>query len=380
MERNEIFRIYGKNYKEMTKALLEAAKLSLRINKGDRVGIKPNLVAPVPAEFGATTHPEVVEGIIEYLKENGIEKITILEGSWVGDKTSDAYEYCGYRALCEKYDIPFIDAQKEKYHTVDCGGMDINICDAVDDIDFMINVPVIKGHGQTKITCALKNMKGLIPNTEKRLFHKNGLHKPVGHLALGLKQDFIVIDHICGDLELEDGGNPIETNCVMVSLDPVLVDSYVCRLLGYETSDVEYIGVAEALGVGSSDLEGAVIKTLDLDSKEIISQHKASVEDDFEKFRDQSDRLMDIKIAVEEVDSCSACYGALLPVLLRLKEEGKLEEIMKKLPNKIAIGQGYQGKKGSFGIGNCCRDFDLNVKGCPPSEEAIYQSLINLLG
>ena len=27
------------------------------------------------------------------------------------------------------------------------------------DLDFMINVPVMKGHCQTKITCALKNMK-----------------------------------------------------------------------------------------------------------------------------------------------------------------------------------------------------------------------------
>ena len=37
-----------------------------------RAVIKPNLVSPTEASWGATTHPEVVEGIIEYLKENGI--------------------------------------------------------------------------------------------------------------------------------------------------------------------------------------------------------------------------------------------------------------------------------------------------------------------
>ena len=38
--------------------------------------------------------------------------------------------------------------------------------DEWETVDFLINVPVMKGHCQTKITCALKNMKGLIPNSE----------------------------------------------------------------------------------------------------------------------------------------------------------------------------------------------------------------------
>ena len=97
------------------------------------------------------------------------------------------------------------------------------------DIDFLINVPVLKGHCQTKITCALKNMKGLLPNTEKRHFHAMGLHRPIAHLAKGIRQDFIVVDHICGDLDFEDGGNPVVKNCIMVSRDPVLVDTLRLR-------------------------------------------------------------------------------------------------------------------------------------------------------
>ena len=55
--------------------------------------------------------------------------------------------------------------------------MKLNVCERAANIDFLINVPVLKGHCQTKITCALKNMKGLIPNTEKRHFHAMGLHE-----------------------------------------------------------------------------------------------------------------------------------------------------------------------------------------------------------
>ena len=72
MKENEILKIYGTDYKEMTKLLLTEAELESRIPaKNARIGIKPNLVAPSEASWGATTHPEIVAGIIEYLQERG---------------------------------------------------------------------------------------------------------------------------------------------------------------------------------------------------------------------------------------------------------------------------------------------------------------------
>ena len=100
MNKNEIIQIQGMEYKEMTKQLLNKCALATLIpSKVSLIGIKPNLVAPVPAEFGGTTHPEVVAGIIEYLQENGFTNLQIMEGSWVGDKTEESFEVCGYRML-----------------------------------------------------------------------------------------------------------------------------------------------------------------------------------------------------------------------------------------------------------------------------------------
>ncbi len=383
MDKNQILKIYGKDYKAMTIALLQAAGLSAMIDKGMKIGIKPNLVSPTPADFGATTHPEVVEGLIEYLLAAGHTDITIIEGSWVGDRTEEAFEFCGYRALCEKYNIPFYDMQKDTWHPVSCQGMDINICDKVSNIDFLINVPVLKGHGQTRMTCALKNMKGLIPNSEKRLFHKLGLHKPIAHLNIGIHQDFILVDHICGDLTFEDGGNPVETDSLYVSLDPVLTDAYGCALMGIDLSEVPYISMAEELDIGSSKLEGVSLISYSWDHEKNqlvkLSEHAASKEDKYEPFRKSEDKLLDVKFAVEEVESCSACHGALLPALVRIKEQGHLDELMEILGGKISIGQGYKGKAGAFGIGACCTGFDKNVKGCPPESEDIYKALMEII-
>lgn len=394
MEQNQILKIYGKDYKEMTKVLLQKSELEMRLpGKEKCIGIKPNLVSPTPAEYGATTHPEIVAGIIEYLQERGYHNIMLTEGSWVGDKTSESLEVCGYDKLIENYGVVFRDAQKEQGFEKDCAGLQLNLCRCVQEIDFLINVPVLKGHCQTKITCALKNMKGLIPNKEKRRFHAMGLHKPIAHLNKGIHQDFIVVDHICGDLDFEDGGNPVVCNCIMAACDPVLVDAHVCELLHYQTDDVPYVRLAEQLGVGSADLDSAEIyecsyhkmltEMLPMDGGSVCGLEKAVHQEkqepalcwtlvcSQEHSLPLSRKVVELCDAVEEVESCSACYGYLIPALEQLKKEGMLE----KLDTKICIGQGYQGKNGKLGIGRCTSGFDCSLKGCPPTENQIYEFL-----
>ncbi len=364
MKQNEILKAYGTQYKEMTKRLLAKADLvSLLKNKSSSntlsIGIKPNLVSPTPASFGATTHPEIVAGIIEFLKENNFENITILEGSWVGDKTSDSFEYCGFNELAKNYDVKIFDTQKDTSKKVLLEDYEVNICSILDSIDFLINVPVLKGHCQTKMTCALKNLKGVIPNSEKRRSHAEGLHGPIAYINKAISQDFIVVDHICGDPDFEEGGNPLITNCIMVGLDPVLIDSYACNELGISSCDVEYVMLAERFGIGCTDLSKASIITIEGEESSSCSI---------------SHKLLEVNYLANEIDSCSACYAALTSALEKLKDEG-LSELIDK---KICIGQGYKNAPScddKIGIGACCASFKLNVKGCPPTEEEIYSYL-----
>ncbi len=357
MQKNEILIINGKNYKEMTQVLLKEADLASMIgDRKKRIGIKPNLVSPSVASEGATTHPEVIEGLICYLKEHGFYDLVIMEGSWVGARTKEAFQVCGYDRLAKEYGVELIDAQKEPAVAVDCGGLTLHICKCALGVDFMVNVPVLKGHCQTRITCALKNMKGLLPNKEKRRFHTMGLHRPIGHLARGIRQDFILTDHICGDLSFEDGGNPVTTDQIFAAADPVLLDTYVCRLLDYKTEEVPYIGIAEKLGTGNADLARACIRELNPS----LYKDNISLKD--------TRRSIELAEYAEDVESCSACYGYLIPALDMLEKEG----LLKGFSEKICIGQGYKGKTGSLGIGNCTKEFTHTLKGCPPTEQEIY--------
>ncbi|NLN42018.1 MAG: DUF362 domain-containing protein [Clostridiales bacterium] len=182
MSQKNIHVIYGDNPKTMVLEVLEKVKPERGLSTEAKIGIKPNLVVAKPSTSGATTSPELVEGIIEYFQSRGYMNICILEGSWIGERTSRAFKACGYEDISKKYNVPLIDLQKDSYEECNVDGLKLNICSKMNDIDYLINVPVLKGHCQTNLTCALKNMKGCIPNSEKRRFHTMGLHKPIAYL------------------------------------------------------------------------------------------------------------------------------------------------------------------------------------------------------
>ena len=165
MEKKDIIIIHGTDYKEMAIKVLERAEVAADIgDTGKSVALKPNLVVGAHPSGGATTHSELLAGAIEYLQGHGFKDISVMEGSWVGDSTQSAFSAAGYREISRRYGVPLIDLQKDTYKAYEAKGMKINMCDQAAAVDYMINMPVLKGHCQTVVTCALKNNKGIIPN------------------------------------------------------------------------------------------------------------------------------------------------------------------------------------------------------------------------
>lgn len=360
MRHNEIYSIQGTDYKQMTVELLEKAGLAEDIeDRRKKIGLKPNLNVAKPASSGATTHPELVDALLTYLQGNGFENIVTLESSWVGESTPRALKASGIGDVCKKHGVRFIDLQKDDFTVCQGKGMELKVCEEALKIDYLINIPVLKGHCQTTVTCALKNCKGLIPNSEKRRFHTMGLHKPIAHLNSIIHQDFILADNICGDLDFEEGGNPVEMNRVLAFKDPVLCDSFAAEAMGYQPGDVEYIRLAQKLGLGSTDVQSAVFRNLRPDgssSKKLTPRGRVKVLSQY----------------AAPDHACSACYGSLIYALDRLDEEGLLHGKEKK---SIAVGQGYRGKSGKTGVGRCTRCFEEHLDGCPPKAVDIVEFL-----
>ena len=358
LSKQQILVLYGSDAFAMGVRIMEEADITALLRPGMSIGIKPNLVLAREASSGATTTPELVEGIIAYLQSHGHERITIMESSWVGDSTTRAYRVCGYEDIAARRSVTLLDLKRDAARRVEAGGGAVQVCQAPLTVDFLINVPVLKAHCQTALTCALKNLKGCIPDSEKRRFHSAGLHTPIAQLGAALPCPLTVVDGLNGDLTFEEGGTPVTMNRVFIGRDPVQVDAYAAQLLGLSLDEVPYIRLAERFGAGSTALpEGSVVEL----NRDQAPKHAPVL----------SRRVESLARAAKADSACSACYGSLIHALHRLEEEGQLRRLKK----PVCIGQGFAGKSGDIGVGKCTANFAHSCPGCPPKASDILAFL-----
>ena len=342
-----IFVNHGKDWTKATRDVLAASDIGRFLKPGMAVAIKPNLVTAQPAANGATTHPEVVEGIVMFLKDFGIRDVSAIENSAVGHSARQAFRTCGYEALKKKHGIRLVDLESDRRVTTRAEGIDIQVCALALETDFLINAPVLKAHSQTRMTCCMKNLKGCIPQSEMRRFHALGLHKPIAALNAVLKTGYCVVDGICGDLSFEEGGTPVEANRIVAGRNPALVDSFCAGLVGYEPDDIEHLSLGRKMGIGEYCSRETKVTEL---NPHLKPPRQARI-----------DRIADRYGAVIDEDAaCSACHAALVFALSRKGASSARA-------GKISIGQGHKGKSGDgLGVGDCASGFRICAKGCPP--------------
>lgn len=353
---SKIYNIYGTNSHEMTKNLLDASGAINLVPSGGSVALKPNLVVAGSPEDGATTHAGILSGCIEYFMDNGVKDVSIIEGSWVGDNTTRAMKTAGYDKVCDRYRIPFHDLKHDDTRKINTAIGPIDICVRALDAGLLVNLPVLKGHCQTVMTCALKNLKGCLPDHEKRRFHSLGLTRPIAALGAALKSGLIIVDSICGDLNFEEGGNPIQTDRMYLGTDPVKIDAYGCNLMGLDLKRVPYVKLAHDFGAG--DINFSDDDIINLNSPENVGSYSKP-----------SGIVARLTRNVHEDSACSACYASLVRAL-NVNVNGRRKNIY--------IGQGWRGRKipdDALGIGNCCKNCVNNIPGCPPSAKAIAEKL-----
>ncbi|MGH0054571.1 MAG: DUF362 domain-containing protein, partial [Sphaerochaetaceae bacterium] len=128
MNKEDIIITYGSNAAAMTQALLDRIEIeSLIPDKKTSIALKPNLVVAVTADSGATTHPEILVSIIEFLQNKGYYNISIVESAWVGDSTKEGFRVNGYNQISKKYQVPLVDVKKDSYITKTVDGITMEV-------------------------------------------------------------------------------------------------------------------------------------------------------------------------------------------------------------------------------------------------------------
>ncbi|MDM7999059.1 MAG: DUF362 domain-containing protein, partial [Dehalococcoidia bacterium] len=146
-----------------------------RLNRHGKVLLKPNIPTGFRLPpYGMTTTTSILEALVRLLIETGCRDIAIGEGSIevLGFGTKQGYARTEIDKLAKRYGVKLIDLNEGPFRQVELGDFKIGIAEAVLDADFLINVPVLKTHGQTKVSLGFKNLKGCLSLASRLKFHK----------------------------------------------------------------------------------------------------------------------------------------------------------------------------------------------------------------
>ncbi len=246
------------------------------IKPGDKVLIKPNLVAPNPPP--ATTSLAVLRAIIELVKKANPSVISIGDScSWPGKaefglgkySNKDVLDRMGISKLAKEYHVRLCDFDRDGFKNVDIvDGLILkkaNISKDVLNSNVIINVPVLKMHYETLVTMGIKNLHGILHDSYKIQFHRNDLNQKLVDLNKIVKSKLTIIDATeamegCGPVM----GNPVKMGLIVASGDIVAADTVGAAIMGVDAGEVETIRIARSQGLGEGRLESILIKGLPL--------------------------------------------------------------------------------------------------------------------
>ena len=262
--------IHGPDPAAITRAAIEAlGGMESFVSSGYDVIIKPNICTDYhPPEYATTTNPTVVGTLVSLCLEAGAKRVRVMDYPFGGTARS-AYEISGIAEAVEAAGGEMHVMNQAKYVVVEIPqGRDITSVEIYPDIleaDLLINVPIAKDHGSTRLTLGGKNLMGVI--LDRGMMHFN-LSQRIADLTSLVLPALTVIDAVRiltnhgptgGDL-----ADVQQKDTIIASRDIVAADAYATTLFGLTGSDIGYIQASAEMGLGSMDLSSMDIREVTL--------------------------------------------------------------------------------------------------------------------
>lgn len=318
------------DYKELDFVVskhFEVHNIYNEIPKDAKILIKPNLVTDKEAAFSITTNPLFVYAVIKNLIANGFQNITIADcpggAMLLFSDMAEVFKKCGYSFLSDYAEL------NTCFDSIDIITPDsfvtkkFNVLSVIAQADYIINVPKLKTHNLTGITCGVKNLFGCIPGLQKPEFHAkfpktDDFCNMLVELALAVKPNFTIVDAI----DIMEGNGPTNgqkrhLGLTFAGKNVFVLDRFVIDILNVPVAYVGTVIASEKKNISTSEYTVIGDKEVCLD-KPILLPEYVSAKSFNEKLKARI-RTLFAKISdgvlisyPEFKDNCTACRKCVL--------------------------------------------------------------------
>ncbi len=235
------------------------------ISRGDKVLIKPNMIAPRPAKCATQTDPAFIISLAKLLVDYGAKPFVADSPAWAD--TLACAKAINIIEPLKKLGVEVRQLDEPVKRRLEKCKTRVGISRYALEADKIINLPKLKTHQQLIATIAVKNMFGCVSGKAKAMWHyKKGetfeefctmlldiynLLKPVVTIV-----DAVVAMEGPGPIR----GNPKHLGWTAASTEPIALETVCCKLIGHNQHDLPIIQLAEKQDCGACKIENIELK------------------------------------------------------------------------------------------------------------------------
>jgi uncharacterized protein (DUF362 family)/NAD-dependent dihydropyrimidine dehydrogenase PreA subunit len=242
------------------------------VRPGQKVLLKPNLLAGKPPGKAVTTHPEIVRQVILLAQAAG-GVVSVGDSPGIGTPESVARK-CGILPVIEETGARFAPFTESVPVSVRAGTFhQLEVAREILDAEVIINLPKLKTHQMMGFTGAVKNLFGVVVGMRKVRLHLQAGDDPAffALMLLELAEHFppalSIMDAVVGMEGNGPGsGDPVPIGALLASKHPLALDTTAIALVGLSERQVWTQRVARDTGRPGSRLEDVSVSGPELAS------------------------------------------------------------------------------------------------------------------
>lgn len=222
--------------------------------RGKRVLLKPNLVETARGEAHINTNPTMIVAATQVFRDAGAAEIFVAEGQGHRRDSILVLEESGMDSALQDARLDFVDLNHDEcFKTSNAGRWSklesLYLPASLLQVDFIVSMPKLKTHHWAGVTCAMKNLFGVMPGVvygwPKNVLHYAGISESILDINATVQPHLAIVDAIVameGDGPIM--GTPKQLGAIIMGRNLPAVDATCVRLMGLNPSGVTYLPLA----------------------------------------------------------------------------------------------------------------------------------------